>query len=262
MSRENYIKLSFHIVKSMERVATGINGLDRLIDGGLPKGRTYLLTGSCGTGKTLFSLEYIYNGAKQYSEPGIFVTIDATPKTIREDALAIGMDIKKLEDKGLIRIIDASVARIGIPSEEEYAMPVTGFDLDKLLLETMRATKKIGAKRVVIDSTPALGLTFQNSEDVRKAVLKINYVLSQSGATSMIISEIAEGSKALSKYGVEEYVVDGVIVLHYMEASATANRLLHIRKMRATRHSEDLHPLEISDSGIKIYKIEEFRKKH
>ena len=77
----------------------------------------------------------------------------------------------------------------------------------------------------------------------------------------MIISEIAEGSKALSKYGVEEYVVDGVIVLHYLEAGAGANRLLHVRKMRATKHSEDLHPLEITDSGIKIYKIEEFRKR-
>jgi len=136
-------------------------------------------------------------------------------------------------------------------------LPATGFDLDKLLLELMRAIKKIKAKRVVIDSIPALGLNFENEHEVRKAVLKIVYLLSRAGVTTMFTTETNEDSKQLGKYGVEEFVADGVIVLHYMGIGTQSNRTLHIRKMRATKHSEDLHPLQITDSGIKVHKVED-----
>jgi len=242
----------------MKRVKTGITGLDELIEGGFPEKRSMLVSGACGTGKTIFSMQYIYNGAMKYNEPGIYVTLDERPELIREDVTRFGWDLRKLEEKKLISIIDGSVARIGMPSEEEFALPMTGFDLDKLLLEIMRVTKRIGAKRVVIDSIPALGFNFDNEQETRKAVLKLSYMLMRIGVTSIMTSEIQEGAAKFGKYDVEEYVVDGVIILHYSGiGGGGTNRTVHIRKMRATKHSEDLHPITIGKTGIKVHGIEE-----
>lgn len=243
--------------KNLNRVKTGIAGLDGLIEGGLPEGRSILVSGGCGTGKTIFCMEYIYRGAKDFSEPGVYVTLDERPNLIREDVLRFGWDLKKLEEQNMIQIVDGSIAKLGMPSEEEFSLPVTGFDVDKLLLEVMRVIKRIGAKRVVIDSIPALGFNFDDENEIRKAILKLSYMLMRSGVTSMLTSEIQEGTNRFGKYGVEEYVVDGVIVLHYMGVGTQSNRIMHIRKMRATKHSEDLHPMEITDNGIKVSKIEE-----
>lgn len=241
----------------MDRLKTGINGMDELIEGGFPAGRSVLISGACGTGKTLMGIQYIYKGAVEHKEPGVYVTLDERPELIREDVMRFGWDLKKMEEKNLINIVDGSIAKLGMPSEEEFSLPVTGYDIDKLLLEIMRVIKRIEAKRVVIDSIPALGFNFENGNEVRKAILKISYMLMRSGVTSVLVSEIQEGVNKFGKYGVEEYVVDGVIVLHYMGVGTQSNRTMHIRKMRATKHSEDLHPLEITEQGIKIHKIEE-----
>ncbi len=242
----------------MKRVKTGIEGLDELIEGGFPEKRSMLVSGACGTGKTIFSMQYIYNGAIKYNEPGIYVTLDERPELIREDVMRFGWDLRKLEEKKMLSIIDGSVARIGMPSEEEFSLPMTGFDLDKLLLEIMRVTKRIGAKRAVIDSIPALGFNFENENETRKAILKLSYMLMRIGVTSIMTSEIQEGAAKYGRYDVEEYVVDGVIVLHYSGiGGGGTNRTIHIRKMRSTKHSEDLHPLTITKNGIHVQGIEE-----
>jgi KaiC/GvpD/RAD55 family RecA-like ATPase len=241
----------------MKRIKTGIQGLDELIEGGFPEGRTILLSGGCGTGKTIFGMQYIYEGAKTFSEPGIYITLDERPNLIREDMLKLGWDLKEMESKGIIQIIDGSLAKIGLPSEEETSIPASGFDLDKLLLEIMRIAKRINAKRVVFDSIPALGLNFEKEIEVRKAILKISYLLNKTGVTSILTSEATETDNKFSKYGVEEYVADGVIIMHYMGIGTHSNRTIHIRKMRATKHSEELHPMKISKNGITIEKIEE-----
>jgi len=117
--------------------------------------------------------------------------------------------------------------------------------------------KKIKAKRVVIDSIPGLGFNFDSELEVRKAVLKLSYILARAGVTSVMTTEMEEGSNSFGKYGVEEYVADGVIVMHYIGVGTKSNRTLHIRKMRATKHSEELHPLEISKKGISVHSIED-----
>ncbi|MEI7961532.1 MAG: ATPase domain-containing protein [archaeon] len=240
----------------MDRIKTGIKGFDELIEGGFPAGRSFLISGGTGTGKTIFAVQYLISGAAA-GEPGVYLTLDERPDLIREDMLRFGWNLRQFEDEGTLKIVDGTMAKLGIPSDEEFSLPATGFDLDKLLLELMRAIKKVKAKRVVIDSIPALGLNFESELEVRKAVLKIVYLLSRAGVTTVFTTEINEDSKQLGKYGVEEYVADGVIVLHYMGVGTQSNRTLHIRKMRATKHSEDLHPLQITDSGINIRKVEE-----
>ncbi len=245
----------------MKRVKTGVTGLDDLLEGGFPEGRSILVSGGCGTGKTIFCMQYIMHGAEEMGEPGIYVTLDERPELIREDMNRFGWDLARLESKGLISLVDGSMAKLGLPSTENFQLPSQGFDLDKLLLEIMRIIRRTSAKRLVIDSVPALGFNFENQTEVRKALLKLSDVLQRSGVTSILTTEMIQDSKRFSKYGVEEYLVDGVIVLHYMGVGTRSNRTLHIRKMRATKHSEDLHPLEITEKGIHIHSLEdEYRR--
>ncbi len=241
----------------MNRVKTGVRGLDALIEGGFPENRTIIVSGGTGTGKTIFSTQYLVEGARQYNEPGVLVTLDERPDLIREDVSRFGWDLGELERKKMLSIIDGSIAKVGLPSDEEFSLPVTGFDLDKLLLEIMRAVKQVRAKRVVVDSIPGLGFNFENQPEARKAVLKLSYILQRAGVTAILTTEIQEGSNRFGKYGVEEYIADGVILLHYLGVGTKSNRTLHIRKMRATKHSEELHPIEFSKTGIVVHKIDE-----
>ncbi|MFH0969894.1 MAG: ATPase domain-containing protein [Candidatus Diapherotrites archaeon] len=241
----------------MDRIPTGITGLDELIEGGLPEGRSFLVSGATGTGKSIFCTQYIYAGAMQYKQPGVYVTLDERPNLLREDMLSFGWDLRKLEDENIVEIIDGSITKIGMPSEEQFSMP-TGFDLDKLLLEIMRTTRRIGAKRLVIDSLPALGFNYDNANEVRKAILKISYMLERTGVTTLMVSEVREGDGGVySRFGIEEFVVDGVFMLHYLGMGSQSNRTLHVRKLRATHHSEDLHPLQITPRGIQISSTQE-----
>ncbi len=239
----------------MDRIPTGINGFDELIEGGLPEGRTMLLAGGCGTGKTIFCTQFLYNGAKKYDDPGIYVTLDERPELLRQDMTRFGWDIRKLEENNKMHIIDGSLAKLGMPSEEEFSMPASGFDIDKLLLEIMRVSKRTGAKRLVIDSIPALGFNFSDENEIRNAIRKLSFLLMRIGVTTIMTTEMGEQENKFGKFGIEEYVVDGVVVLHYSGIGTRNNRTLHIRKMRATKHSEELHPLTIGDKGINIHKV-------
>ena len=248
-----------------DRVKTGIYGLDPLLNGGFPRGRTILLAGACGTGKTVFAAQYIYKGAAEYNEPGIFVTMDELPSKFREDMLKFGWDYKAMEERGMIRLIDASLSKIGIPSDEEYSLPATGFDVDRLILEITRVAREIDAKRLVIDSIPAMGMRMESEEEVRKAILKLSYMLTRLGLTTILTTEVPEKGdspdKVFSKYGVEEYVADGVILLSYFGGSMGATRTLYIRKMRGTDHSDEIHPIDIiGGKGFIVKKAEELAK--
>jgi KaiC/GvpD/RAD55 family RecA-like ATPase len=245
---------------NLERIPSGIPGLDKLIEGGLPKTRTFLVAGGTGAGKTIFSMQYLYEGATKYNEPGIYVTLDELPKLVREDMQRFGWDIKRLEDEKKIVIMDASIARVGLPSEEEYSVGDVSFDYKKLLLEIVRVAKSIGAKRIVIDSIATLGMYFDKVDDVRGAVLEMVYILSRLGATSVLVTELEQNTNKYSKYGVEEFVADGVFVLKYLDTGIQGiNRTMLIRKMRATEHSAEIHPIEITKDGILIKSIDDYK---
>jgi len=122
----------------MNRLKTGIKGFDKLVEGGFPEGRSFLLSGGTGTGKTIFSMQFLMSGIED-DEPGIYLTLDERPDLIREDMKRFGWDLRSAEDDGKLMLIDGTIAKIGIPSDEEFSLPATGFDLDKLLLEIMKA---------------------------------------------------------------------------------------------------------------------------
>ncbi|MDO8627853.1 MAG: gas vesicle protein GvpD [Candidatus Diapherotrites archaeon] len=241
----------------MNRVATGIKGLDELMEGGFPENRSVLITGGCGTGKTILSMQFLYNGATKFKEPGLYVTLDERPELIREDVKRFGWDVAKLEEKKMLTILDGTI--IMRTFEGKKISPEE--KIEQLINEIIRETKKIKAKRLVIDSLPAIGFQYSEKAEVRKAILKLAFMLDRTGLTSILTSEINEGSNSYGKFGVEEFVADGVIVLHYMGIGTQSNRTLHIRKMRSTKHSEDLHPIKITDKGIEIHSLsEEYEK--
>ena len=246
----------------MERVPTGITGLDNMVEGGFPRGRTVLISGGCGTGKSILSMQYLYHGAVQHNEPGIYVTVDERPELTRQDMLRFGWDLKSLEDQGKLVILDLTGTKIGVQSEEKYAM-TSELDVDRLILKIMQTAGEIGAKRLVIDSLPALGFRLKDEQEIRSMILKLTYMIRKSDLTAILITEVPEsqpgsGPMTFSKYGVEEYVADSVILLHYLAmGSDTTNRTFYIRKMRGTKHIEDIIPMQITETGIVLLNPEE-----
>lgn len=241
-----------------QRTTTGIHGLDGLISGGFLPGRSILLAGSPGTGKSTFGLQFICEGAKS-GENGVIVSLEEDPKTWRKDMLNFGYDLEKLEAEDKIRIIDASLIKIGLESDEKFSLAPQEFDLNHILSRVIKEARHIDAKRVLVDSLPALDILYkENSMEIRTDILKLNYVFKANGLTTLLISEIPEGSLTYSRHGVEEYISDGVITLHYLSLGAQSGRTLVIRKMRGTAHSEDIHPMEfVTGKGIIIRKVEE-----
>jgi len=247
-----------------KRLSSGIYGLDDMCEGGFLPGRSILVTGGAGTGKTIFSMQYAVN-AIEGGEAVVYVTLDERPELLRQDMLKFGWDLKKYEDQGKLAIIDVSAATVGITSKERYALPTVGIDVDRLLTRIMQIIEEIGATRIVIDSISGLGMHIESDNEMRKTLLKINYMLGEIGVSSLISSQVEEesattGQVSFSKYKVEEYVADGVIVLHYLGIGTESNRSLFIRKMRGTKHIEDILPMQITPKGIVVKKPEEAYK--
>jgi len=224
---------------TVKRIKTGIPGLDGLMEGGFVQGSSYLITGSTGTGKTIFACQFLWQGLQQ-GDPVVYISLEEDPVDIKEDALMFGWDFETYEKKGLCKII--------------YHDPAQVNNLGTVMMNEIAAIK---AKRLVIDSTAVMGLSLDTHSQVRRRVYGIiNALKSHDGCTALIISEIPEDSKALSRFGVEEFVVDGVIVLNYLGIGEVYNRSLVVRKMRRTKHGNDVYPFEISSKGVVVKKPE------
>lgn len=241
------------------RVPTGVYGLDELVEGGFPQGRTILVSGACGTGKSIFSMQFLYRGAVERQEPGVFVTFDESPENIRSDMLRFGWNLEELERHNLLAIVDGASARAGAPSAEEHSLNPSELDVNRVLTEILTVARRIGAKRLVLDSIAALAFYLPSHHELRKSVLRICQTLSRTGLTSVVTTElyeqpVKEGELHFSKYGVEEYVVDGVVLLNIAGTGAQAERTLYVRKMRGTKHSLETHPFEITEKGIVVRK--------
>jgi KaiC/GvpD/RAD55 family RecA-like ATPase len=217
----------------MARISTGIPKLDSLLGGGFEQNSMVMITGGTGTGKTILSLHFVWEGL-QKGEPCVFLSLEEEPDEIKADARQFGWDLEPYEKKGLLRIIFHD------PFET---------DVSSVLVNQIEYIK---AKRLVVDSISMLGLYMKDQATVRKQLGKLMKSVKNTGCTSMIISEIVEDSKALSRFGVEEFVVDGVIVLNYLGIGEEANRSLQIRKLRRTKHGKDIYPYKIGNRGIEL----------
>ncbi len=224
---------------AIERIVSGIPGLDGLIGGGIPKGSLVLLTGGCGTGKTTFGMQFLNHGAMR-GEPGVYISLEEPTTSIVKDASLFGWDID-----GMIK-----AKKFGCEYFELY-------DFKKLKDAIDASIERVRAERLVIDSAALLGLFFEDRYKFRRSLIELAREFRQKQLTALMISEVPEGSHVLSAFGVEEYVVDGVILLHYEKVGNVYMRALTIRKMRETGHSSKVHPLKIADNGMSISAAEE-----
>jgi KaiC/GvpD/RAD55 family RecA-like ATPase len=241
----------------LERVPTGIPGFDELCDGGLLRDRSYLISGPSGSGKTIFAMQYIVNGIQQFNEPGIFIATEERPQHLREHFISFGWDLEKFEDENMLAIVDATSTKIGLPSDEKY-IDVRPFDTRSLLDQIITIQDEIGARRAAVDSTTSIGFIINDPAKFRIELLKISTTMEILGLTSLLTCEVIEnGPDRISRFGVENFVVEGTIVLYYTKVENTRARSLEIFKMRGSNHSRKTHPFEITNRGIVVYSKEE-----
>ena len=232
----------------MNRIETGIPGMDDLLNGGIPERHVVLISGGPGTGKTIFSQQFIWNGLKN-GEAGIYVSLEEHPVQIRKNMKQFGWDVSEYEKDGKFVIIDAFTGGIGSSSEYERYVVKDINDTRELMDVLRRAIKESNAKRVVVDSITTLYLSKPVS--ARMIVFQLKKLLAGLGCTSLFVSQVSVTERGFGGPGVE-HGVDGIIRLDLDEIEGELQRTLVIWKMRGTSHSMKRHPFVIRDDGIYI----------
>lgn len=215
----------------MKRISSGIKGLDDLIGGGIPEKDLVLLSGVSGAGKTVFGLQFLMSAAK--TEPGIFVSFEQDISQLRIISEHFGWPVEKLEKENKFRLLRYDP-----------------FRLEDILEVIENNIREINAKRIVIDSISSLGIYINDAGELRRMILLISNLMRKNSCTSLLISEVT--GDGLSRFGVEEYLTDGVIHLSNKFVDGEYRRALTVWKMRLTNHSRKVHSYEITDSGISV----------
>ena len=232
------------------RVKTGIEGLDALIGGGFPVGSCVLVSGKIGTGKSIFAMQFIANGITDYGELGVIVSLERSKKGLYNDGLAFGLQLERLERGDGLQFLGGPISTISRETRKAKAA------IEDLLSEVVAAVETFGARRLAFERVDLLPLLSREEPDIRLQLSDLKEELDSLGCTSVLTSEIKEGSEELSGVRAEE-IVDGVIVLYYEGEGLTRDRALEIRKMRGTEHSNQLHFFDITGEGIVIKKMPE-----
>ena len=222
----------------MERVPTGIKGLDDLIGGGFPKGSTILVTGGPGTGKTTFGMNFLVSGCLKFKEKGLYISLEEDIERVRRSMeISFNWPLGQLIKKGFLKMVKAEL-----------------YDFDKLRMLIEDEVESIKAERLVIDPITILSLYFENPLEIRRGIIRLDKMLKKMGCTTILTCEIPEGMSGISSFGVEEFTSDGIIILKLFQKKGKYFRTLTIRKMRATKHEIGLHPMEITKDGIVVKK--------
>jgi circadian clock protein KaiC len=235
-----------HDLAVLEKCPTGIKGLDEITKGGLPKGRPTLICGSAGCGKTLFAMEFLMRGAMDYGDPGVFMTFEETPEDLAKNFSSLGFDLPALVSRGLIATDHVYIERREIEETGEY-------DLEGLFIRLGSAIDSIGAKRVVLDTIEALFSGLSNAGIIRAELRRLFHWLKERGVTAIITGE--SGDRMLTRYGLEEYVADCVILLDFRIEEQISTRRLRIVKYRGSSHGADEYPFLIDETGLSILPI-------
>jgi circadian clock protein KaiC len=231
----------------LEKAPTGIPGLDQITGGGLPLGRVTLVAGSAGAGKTLLGLNFLVAGARQYGDPGVLMTFEESAAKVALNVRSLGFDLDELQRSGLLAVLAFQVD----PSE---MVAVGEFDFEPLFAILDDAIRRVGAKRVVLDTIEVLFGAFGNDTIVRSELSRLMRWLEERGVTVVLTGERGNGS-ALTRHGIEEYVTDCVIVLDHRVSAEISTRRLRVVKYRGSAHGTNEYPFLISARGVTVLPI-------
>jgi circadian clock protein KaiC len=238
---------------SLTKAPTGIEGLDEISGGGLPAGRPTLVCGAAGCGKTMLAAEFLVNGATKFGEPGVFMMFEESADELAENMRSLGFDLRKLQKSKRIAVDSVRVDRSGMQETGE-------FELDGLFMRLGAAIDSVKAKRVVLDTIEALFAGIANHAIVRSELRRLFGWLKDRGVTAVITAE--RGSATLTRYGLEEYVADCVILLDHRVTEQVSTRRLRIVKYRGSRHGTNEYPFLIGDKGISVLPITSLSLNH
>jgi KaiC/GvpD/RAD55 family RecA-like ATPase len=242
----------------MKRIPTGVDGLDRMLGGGLPAERSFLICGGPGSGKTILGMQFLYHGAVECREPGLYVSLDENKDQFREEMACFEWDIDKLEKTGRFSFVDASPIR-RVPGEVKlggFSLRKRDFNLMTLMELVCGKAEREGIKRIVIDPIAALNLQFADLSERRTAIVDFIEALAQTKSTNLITTELR--CLALQReILVEEFVAHGVIVLHTWRNQLAAHGGLQIEKMRGIAHDIQIRPYKITKKGIQVFSEEQ-----
>jgi circadian clock protein KaiC len=232
------------VMSELPKAPSGIQGLDEITFGGLPKGRPTLVCGSAGCGKTLLAMEFLFRGAVEYNEAGVFMSFEEKEKDLIENFTSLGFDLIALIKHKKLVIDYVYIERSEIEESGDY-------DLEGLFVRLSSAIDSIGAKRVVLDTIEALFSGFTNVSILRAELRRLFRWLKDKGVTAIITGE--KGEMLLTKHGLEEYVADCVISLDHRVNEQIATRRLKIIKYRGSKHGTNEFPFLIGDNGISVF---------
>jgi len=230
----------------LPKCPTGIQGLDEITSGGLPRGRPTLVCGGAGCGKTLFAVEFLVRGAVQFGEPGVFMSFEETDAELKGNVALLGFDLAGLVRRRQLLLDHVYIERSEIQETGEY-------DLEGLFVRLNHAIDSIGAKRVVLDTLEALFAGLPTEAILRAELRRLFRWLKHKGVTAVITAE--RGREHLTRHGLEEYVSDCVIVLDHRIHEQIATRHLRVVKYRGSAHGTNEYPFLIGDDGISVLPI-------
>jgi len=227
---------------AVEKIATGISSFDIIAKGGLPRNRTTLISGTAGSGKTIFAVQFLAAGI-QLGIPGVFVTFEESASDIRKNMRSFGWDLEKWEAEGLLAFVDAS------PDPEIDSVETGGFDLGALLARVKHAVKKVKAERVAVDSLGAVFSQFSDQSIVRSELFRIASALKAIGVTAVLTAERTDDYGHIARFGVEEFIADNVMILRNVLEDESRRRTIEILKFRGCDHQKGEYPFTIVPDG-------------
>jgi len=238
-------KSSFSLA-GLGKAPTGISGLDEISGGGLPRGRTTIVCGGPGCGKTMLGLEFLVRGIEEFGEPGVLLAFEETPEEMTRNFASLGFDLKGLSDKKKLFLDFMRIEPSEIHETGDY-------DLEGLFIRLQNAVDSVGAKRVVLDTPEALFSGFSNIAILRAELRRLFRWLKDRDLTTVVTAEQGEGT--LTRHSLEEYVSDCVILLDHRIQDQISTRRLRVVKYRGTKHGADEYPFLIDDSGLSVLPV-------
>ncbi len=245
------IALSDPVVRQAEpqtlpKAPSGVAGLDELTGGGLPKGRPTLVCGGPGCGKTMLATGFLVHGAVHQNEPGVFMSFDESAEDLRVNSGSLGYDLADLEERNLLAIDYVHLDRNDVEESGE-------FDLEGLFIRIDLAARKVGAKRVVLDTVDTIFSGLPNEAILRSELRRLFRWLKDRGLSTVITAE--RGKNAFTRHGIEEYVSDCVILLDHRVHGEVSTRRLRVVKYRGSTHGTNEYPFIIGTGGISVLPV-------